>query len=242
MLFRSEVLGTPLSVTPDPSGTAIAIVTMTSVPLVCSVVYGPDEGYGRIATGRGMDAGGAMTDHAVTIGGLAPGTVVHLRVQGVAADGTLYVGEPLAIALPDAPAGAGPDLAPDATIAGASSEWSAAYGAANALDGDPATEWSSRGDGDDAWIEIDLGGPRPVASITWVTRSMADGTARTIDVTIAADGVLVGTFPVDTPAAIDRVARIIRLDVASSTGGNTGAREIRITGAAIRPPSPSPVP
>ena len=49
-------------------------------------------------------------------------------------------------------------------------------------------------------------------------------------------------FPVDTPAAIDRVARIIRLDVASSTGGNTGAREIRITGAAIRPPSPSPVP
>ena len=29
-----------------------------------------------------------------------------------------------------------------------------AFGANNALDGNPSTEWSSQGDGDGAWIEI----------------------------------------------------------------------------------------
>jgi len=31
-----------------------------------------------------------------------------------------------------------------------------AFGMDNAIDGQPNTEWSSNGDGDDAWIEIEL--------------------------------------------------------------------------------------
>lgn len=238
----AAVLLAPPELLPDPSGRAIAIRAHTTIPLVCSVVYGPDDRYGGIATGTGMGAAGGMTDHELVIGGLTPGSVLHLRLQGTAADGTIHVGEPTTITLPVPAAGAGADLAAGATIAGVSSEWSAAYGAANAIDGDPATEWSSRGDGDDAWIELDLGAPREIASVTWVTRSMADGSAVTTSVTVAADGTVLGTFPADAPARIGISARILRLDVASSTGGNTGAREILVTGPAASSDPSSPVP
>ena len=46
-------------------------------------------------------------------------------------------------------------------MAGVSSNYgnaanNSAYGADDVLDGDPRTEWSSNGDGNHAWIEIEL--------------------------------------------------------------------------------------
>lgn len=234
-----EVLTTPITLEPDPSGTALHVRAVTSIALVCSAVYGPDTGYGGIATGTGMDGMGGMTDHDLLIGGLTPGSTLVVRVQGVGPDGTLYVGDPMTVTLPDPGPGAGADLAAGATVRAASSAFSDAYGPERAIDGDLATEWSSRGDGDDAWIEIDLGAPQEVASITWVTRSMTDGTATTTLVAIAADGVDLGIFPVDAPAQVEVLARVLRLSVASSTGGNTGAREILIQGPAAPAPSPA---
>ena len=62
---------------------------------------------------------------------------------------------------------------------------------------------------------------------------MADGTAITETFTLTADGTEIGTFPAG-PATVpvDLTAQVLRFDVASSTGGNTGAREIVIRGPA----------
>lgn len=213
----------------DPSGTAAAIRVTSTVDAACSVVFGTHETFGRIAVDSDM-AGGGHTDHHPILGGLTPDTTYLYRLQGTTADGTLYQSRTLSFRTPPAPA-AGPDLAAAATITGVSSEYSAAFGAANAIDGDLTTEWSSAGDGDDAFLTLDLGTPQAIGSVAFVTRSMTDGSAVTETFTLTADGVAVGTFPAGPgPVAVSITAQLLRFDVASSTGGNTGAREIVVRG------------
>lgn len=213
----------------DPSGTAATLSVTTTVPAACSVVFGTDETFGAIATDTDM-AGGAHTDHRPLLSPLQPGTTYLYRLQGTTSDGTLHVSRVLSFRTPDAPA-TGADLARGATIADVSSEYGAGWEATRAIDGDLATEWSSRGDGDDAFIVLDLGAARQIGSVGWDTRSMADGTAVTETFTLTADGVEIGTFPAGPVlSAVDLTAQVLRFDVASSTGGNTGAREIVVRG------------
>ncbi|MCH8949912.1 MAG: discoidin domain-containing protein, partial [Chloroflexi bacterium] len=49
-----------------------------------------------------------------------------------------------------------------------------AFGAANALDGNPATEWSSASDGNAAWIDVELPSVTNVTSVGFWTRTMGD--------------------------------------------------------------------
>jgi hypothetical protein len=164
------------------------------------------------------------------LGGLEPDSTYQYRLQGTAADGTIYVSEVMTFSTPPAPVGGPPDLARDAVVTGVSSEFSDAFSAANAFDGDGTTEWSTRGDGDDAWVEIDLGDVKAVASISFRTRSMSDGTAVTETFSLTADGELIGTFPADTTVNVAIDAQVLRFDVESSSGGNTGAVEILVLG------------
>jgi hypothetical protein len=226
----SEVLAGPIIVTPDPSGRSAILEVRTTVDLACSVVYGTDASFGRIAVDSDM-GGGAHADHRPVMSGLEPDTEYVYRVQGTAADGTLYVSEVMSFRTPAAPMDRPHDLALAATVSRVSSELSAAFAAANAIDGDPATAWSSAGDGDDAWIEIDLGSTAAVGSVDFRTRSMSDGSAITETYTLTADGTEIGTFSADEPVALDTEARLLRFDVATSTGGNTGALEILILAA-----------
>lgn len=214
----------------DPSGTAATIRVTTSIEMACSVVFGEDDRFGRIAVDSDM-AGGGHTDHGPLLAGLEPGTTYLYRLQGAGPDGTLYQGRILSFRTPDAPAADPGNLALGATIVAVSSEFSAAFGAANAIDGSPATEWSSAGDGDDAFITLDLGTPHDIGAVGWDSRSMTDGTAITATFTLTADGVEVGTFPAGpAPVEVSLTAQVLRFDVASSTGGNTGAREIVVRG------------
>lgn len=215
----------------DPSGTAATLTVSTTVPAACSVVFGTDATFGAIATDMDM-AGGAHTEHHPLLSPLTPGTTYLYRLQGTAADGTLYVSRVLSFRTPDAPA-VGADLARGATIADVSSEYGSGWEAARAIDGDLATEWSSKGDGDAAYIVLDLGAPQVIGAVGWDTRSMADGTAVTETFTLTADGEEIGTFPAG-PATVPvtLTAQVLRFDVASSTGGNTGAREIVVRGPA----------
>ena len=101
-------------------------------------------------------------------------------------------------------------------------------------DGDLATEWSTRGDGDDGYLVVDLGEAVPIAAVDFVTRSMGDGSAVTETFTVSVDGgAPYGPFPAGTPRArrlADLVARgrVLRFEVVTSTGGNVGAVEIGV--------------
>ena len=223
-----EITASEVVITPDPSGRAAILQVDTTIDAACSVVYGTDESFGSIAVDSDMDGGG-HSDHSPILGGLEPATTYVYRLQGTATDGTLYVSEIMTFETPAAPDGPA-NLALEATVTGVSSEWSDAFAAENAFDGDPATEWSSKGDGNEAWVEIDLGSAQAIGDVIFRTRSMSDGSATTASYRVTADGVEYGPFPADEPfsglfdLAIE--ARVLRFDVDTSTGGNTGAVEI----------------
>src|SRR5581483_10002069 len=47
-----------------------------------------------------------------------------------------------------------------------------AFGANKAIDGDLTTQWSSNGEGDKAWVEIDLGQEYALSALGFRTRTM----------------------------------------------------------------------
>ena len=223
----SEIQASDITISPDPSGRSAVLQVDTSIDVACSVVYGEDETFGLIAVDNDMD-GGAHADHHPVMGGLQPDTEYQSRLQGTAPDGIIYVSDVMTFRTPPEPVGGPVNLGLDAVVTDVSSEFSASFGAANAFDGDGTTEWSSRGDGDDAWVEIDLGAPQMIGEVVFRTRSMSDGSSITATFGITADGVELGEYPADTAVAVGVEAQVLRFDVASSSGGNTGAVEILV--------------
>jgi hypothetical protein len=215
----------------------------SSIPLACSVVYGKTTAYGQIATDQDM-AGGAHTDHRPILSGLEPDTAYHYRVQGAAADGTLYVGEDGTFRSLPAQDGGETNLAAleaGAQVVAVSSNFGGAandeaWGANQAIDGDRATAWSSAGDGDGAFIEIELAGPAELHAVEVWTRTMSDGSAEIRTFTLTTDsGEVLGPFTLQDAAQpyrfeVDARARSLRLDVVESSGGNTGLVEFAVYG------------
>ncbi len=214
-----------------PATVARLFVT-TGVDVVCAVAYGETEELGLIATDDDM-AGGAHDDHSPRMPGLQPQTEYFFRLQGVDANGTLYRSELMTFTTPEALEAAGINVAPNRASVASSSEFSEAFAAENAVDGDFGTEWSSAGDGDDAYLEVDLGEPTEVVGVHYHTRQMTDGTAIAESFTIKVDGgEPLGPFPVDgQPTEVAFTGRVLRFDVEQSTGGNTGAVEIEVFAA-----------
>jgi hypothetical protein len=226
----AEILEGEVVVVVDPGGRSATIEVTTTIDVACAVVFGPDGSFGRIATDADM-GGGAHREHRPVLGGLEPGSTVHFRVQGSGPDGTLYVGETRTFRLPEADVDGPLNLALGATVVEASSEFSAAFAAAHAIDGDPTTAWSSAGDGDDAFITLDLGQEAAIGAVRFVTRSMADGSSVTETFALTVDGRTIGAFPADEVVAVEVTGRVLRFDVEASTGGNTGALEIEVLAA-----------
>jgi len=220
------------TVVPDPSGTSAVLTVTTSINAICAVAYGVGEPSGQIGTDREMDPGG-HDEHRVVLTGLQPNTEYSYRLQGVGEDGRLYRSQVYTFRTPEPLLPPyGPNMAPAATVVDVSSEFSDAFAAVLAIDGDTGTEWSSRGDGDDAFITIDLGEAVEVGAVTFRTREMSDGTAITLTFTVTVDdGETFGPFPAGPePVEVSFVGRILRFDVEESTGGNTGAVEIEVYG------------
>ena len=113
-----------------------------------------------------------------------------------------------------------------------------AFGAANALDGNPATEWSSADDGDTAWIDVELPSVTNVTSVGFWTRTMGDS-AQVNSFQVTTDrGETYGPFAVDDATTIYRfdarfTAKRLRFELLNTTGGNTGALEIEVYGEPI---------
>lgn len=218
----------------DPSGTGAVLQVGTSIDVVCAVAFGRTEELGQLSTDDDM-AGGAHDDHSPRLRDLEPDTNYFYRLQGVGPNGELYQSDLMTFRTPlPAETGLGDNLAPSAASVMASSEFSASFAAANAVDGDLGTEWSSRGDGDDAWIQIDMGREVTVEAVAFMTRSMGDGSSSTQGFTITVDGGApsgpYSAFELLTPIDVDLTGQVFRFDVDTSTGGNTGAVEVAVYG------------
>lgn len=215
---------------------------VTTIPVVCAVVFGTDEGYGRISTDADM-GGGAHAEHFAPLRGLEPDTVYHYRLQGTGPDGTLYASDDLTFrTAPGHPAqtNRGPNLASTAeggSVREVSSVFggSAAWRAENAIDADPSTEWSSNGDGDGAFLTIELAGETQVTAVGLWSRTMGSS-AEIVQFRVVTDrGETLGPFALEDANRlytfdVTVVARWLRFEVVSSSGGNTGVVEVAAYG------------
>lgn len=213
----------------DPSGTTATLIVSTTLNAVCAVTYGIDGPFGFIATDSDMGAGSGHRDHRPMMTGLQPGTEYQYRLQGVAEDGLIYQSAVFTFTTPSADTAGdfGSNLAVGALVADVSSEFSNDFSAENAVDGDLSTQWSSKGDGDDAFITIDLGELLDVTAVGFRTRSMSDGSATTETFTVEVDGAVYGPFPAGIiPSEVSFRGRVLTYRVETSSGGNTGAVEV----------------
>ena len=203
----------------------------TTIDLACVVVYGPDQDFGQLALDQQMGAA-AHRDHRVVLTGLEPDRTYRFRLQGSAPDGRLFASAVGSFRTPpdDGDARFG-DRVDGLRAVAASSEFSAAFAAGNAVDRDGGSEWSSRGDGDGAWIEIALPGPTELSGVGVWTRTMATS-ARIERFEIATnDGRTFGPFELPDANglhrfALDATTERLTLRVVDSTGGNTGLVEL----------------
>lgn len=228
-----EILASDVEVTPDASGRSATVAVKTAVPGACAVIYGTDADLGAVAVDSDMD-GGAHNDHAPVLTGLEPDTDYQFVLQGSDTSGALYRSQTMTFTTPAASeeAALGTNVAIDASVAGVSSEFSDDFAATQAIDGDPATAWATAGDGDGAWIELDLGQPTELVGVRMRSRSMTDGSSIIQAYTVTVDqGQTYGPFEADVDGSIgdlQTTGQRLRLEAVQTTGGNTGAAEIDI--------------
>ena len=210
-------------------------------------MFGPDESYGRQSTDPDM-GGLPHQQHHAALRGLQPGTEYHYRLQGSGPDGTLYVSDDFTFRTPAAtPATTATEaIAPRTNLAATAAggrivEVSSSFGesdtwaAENAIDEDPNSEWSSAGDGDAAFLTVELAQRQPITAVGMWTRTMGSSAQVSQFQVLTEDGTILGPF--DLPAA-DRLhvfpviaeAQRLRFEVVASSGGNTGAIEIAVFG------------
>jgi hypothetical protein len=208
--------------------------------MICAIVWGETEDLGNFNNSLDMNGTG-IVEHNVLLPGAEAGKTYFYRLQGSAADGVLYQSELLTFTLPpgdgtttdDVAADHGINVAEGATIIEVSSEFSESWSGANAFDGDLNTEWSSAGDADEAFITIDLASGQEIAGVEFLTRTMADGSATTETFFVVVDdGDRLGPFVAGNPAnpvlnEVSFTGQLLRFEVHDTTGGNTGAIEIR---------------
>jgi hypothetical protein len=227
-----EVGKTRVEVAAD--GRSAIVQLETNPPTVCAIAYGTTASLGSIADDPDM-GGTAITRHTVVLVGLTPGATYRFRLTATDAQGFVFqTGELGTFTTPRKVGTPGADLAIGAKVVAVSSQWSSAYKAANAIDGNLSTEWASAGDGNRAFITIDLGRQREIAGVAFITREMSDGSAITRTFAVVVDGRRrYGPFPAGN-VVNPRIARVsftgrrLRFDVVTSTGGNTGAAEIEV--------------
>lgn len=222
----------------DIKATEARLTFISSIPLACSIVYGKSTDFGAVAIDANMN-GGAIIDHNPILTNLDAETQYYYRVQGTDAQGKMYWApiSSFTTAADNASDNNLLSLNNGALISDVSSNFGEAqndqsWGANSAIDGSTNSAWSSAGDGDNAFIEIQLPQAELIEVIEVWSRFMSDGSAKIFSFTITVDnGDILGPFNLpDTQQAyqfpINRMSSSIRLDAVSSSGGNTGLIEI----------------
>ncbi|MEW5853686.1 MAG: discoidin domain-containing protein [Myxococcota bacterium] len=217
----------------------------TSRPTTCEVHFGltPDA-LTRTATDPDMAEGRLETEHEVPLEDLTPVTTFHFRPVATDGEGRQFQGDPgsfTTLAESGTTEVNAALLSRGANVAEVSSNYgggdnTSGWGANKALDGEMATEWASNGDGDGAYLVVDLGADALVSAVGFRSRKMADGTSiiRSIRVRLD-DSAPLGPFdtpdpdttyrfPLDSPTT----ARRVRFEAVTTSGGNTGAKEVQV--------------
>jgi F5/8 type C domain len=232
--FRAiEVGKTRVQVAAD--GRSAVVHVRTDPPTVCAIAYGRTAMLGSIANDPGM-GGTAISRHTVVLGGLRPNTTYRYRLTATDAEGRVFQTPGLAVFATKSrsQAVAPRNVALHARVVAVSSQYSSDYRAGNAFDGNLSTEWSSAGDGDRAFVTIDLGKRERISGVSFRTREMSDGSAITRTFAVVVDGGRrYGPFPAGDRldprrAGVSFTGRRLRFEVVRSTGGNTGAAEIQV--------------
>ncbi len=219
----------------------------TSEPTTCEVEFGiAADQLDRIAVDPSMIDDDLSFEHDVPLEDLTPSTMYWYRARAEDANGDVWLSEIASFTTAEGIAGIDgvnvASIAAGATVLDVSSSFggSATWAAENAFDGQMATEWSSQGDGDDAFVTVQLAGQRTLTGFAFRSRSMPDGTAivTSVQLVVEPDGDAPQTLgPFETPDPDQAyvfvlepapVAQVVRLEVVTSTGGNTGAREIQL--------------
>lgn len=111
-----------------------------------------------------------------------------------------------------------------------------AWGVEAAFDGQMGTEWSTNGDGDEAFVVIDLGQARSLQAVAYRSRKMSDGSSIVTSYRLVLDeGQVLGPFVTPDPderyeVVLDEpiTTTSVRFEAVETTGGNTGAKEIEL--------------
>ena len=228
---------------------AARVKAITNVDMACAIAYGPTTEYGSLATDLDM-AGGGHRNHGPLLTGLQPDTTYHFTFGGIGPDGTVYRGEDMTFRTGPAEADAsgkpaGRNIALSslgAKVIGTSSNYGddeERWGGGRAIDGDLGSQWSSNGDGDDAWIEIELPAETRVTALGFWTRTMGTSAEISSFRVVSDRGEVRGPFRLAGPAAVhyfetDLTAKGLRFEAVESNGGNTGAVEIEVYGEPAR--------
>jgi hypothetical protein len=236
-----EILDGRIEIT-NVTATSAVVRVETSIDVVCSVVYGMNETFGSQSTDLGM-GGQAHSTHSAPLRGLQPDTEYHYRLQGTGSDGTFYVSDVMRFRTPPA---SGTSEAPGTNLAShsagarvveASSSFggSAAWQPQNAIDGNPATEWSSDGDGNDAFLTIELAEAAELSALGMWTRTMGSSAQIRSFQVVTEDGAILGPFELPDSSrlhifSVSVTAKRLRFEVVESSGGNTGVVEIAVYG------------
>lgn len=217
-----------------------------TIPLACTLLYGTSPDFGFASVDANMN-GATIIEHNPLMLDLAPDTDYYYRLQGSDENGNFYVSEVMTFHTPEANATPPENLlSPErgAQVIGVSSNFGGAandarWGILSAFDGNLNTAWASNGDGDDAWFEVALDGRYQINTIEFQTRLMSDGSSQIFAFTLTTDdGTVYGPYdlPQDRELVtldVDIVASSLRLDVVSSSGGNTGIDEMAVYGEAV---------
>ena len=229
------------------SSSTVTISFDSGVPTVCNSPYGETTEYGQVATIPMLS--GATFEHVLTFSRLEPDTIYHYKLIATDNAGNIYQSGDITFKTETAEGVSLGEtnwlsLEAGAIVIEVSSNFGSGandknWGANSAIDGSDARAWSSDGDGDDAYIVIEMAKPVHITRLRVFTRSMSNGTAQIFSFTVTTDsGEAFGPFELKDATEgygfeVDFTARTLRFDAVSTSGGNTGFVELEAYGSEV---------
>lgn len=246
-IFPFEMIEGTSPVLAGLTATSTRLEVSTTIPVNCLILFGETTDFGRVAQDSDMGDSGAHEDHSPILTRLEPETTYFYRLQGSDTQGNFYVSDIFSFTTPPesnevsdnllSPTRGAEVLEVSSNFGGGANDGS--WGILNAFDDDPNTQWSSDGDGNNAFFSVQLGSTSQINTIRFWTRTMSNDTAQIFSFTVTTEtGDIYGPFELPDPEQayefeVDFSAETLRFDVVDSNGGNTGAVDIAVYGEAL---------